>query len=145
MAFSAKQIRELAVKDVSIVGFDAEEPIVIKLKTLSLLGLVSSGKIPNLLLSTALTMFEGTDSKKKKDTPDDGTEMTDMGKLIDIICENSMVEPKFEEIADIITDAQKMEIFYYTQGGVKALESFRTEQKNHVALNNSAAAARKTK
>ena len=143
MAFTVEQIRAKAIKDIEIVGFDADEPIVLKLKTLSLLGLVSSGKIPNILLGTAMEMFEGKASKKSKEE-DSNDEMGNMSKLIDIICENAMVEPLYSEISDIITDPQKMEIFYYTQGGVKSLESFREQQANNVAINNSGAVKSKT-
>jgi len=143
MAFTVAQIRAKAIKDIEIVGFDADEPIVLKLKTLSLLGLVSSGKIPNILLGTAMEMFEGKASKKSKEE-DSNDEMGNMSKLIDIICENAMVEPLYSEISDIITDPQKMEIFYYTQGGVKSLESFREQQANNVAINNSGAVKSKT-
>lgn len=134
MALTAEQIRAMAIKDVEIIGFD-EEPIIVKLKTLSLLGLAGSGKIPNSLLGTAMIMFEGKSSNKKSE--DDKDNMSDMSKLIDVICMNALVEPSYEEIGDILTDDQKMEIFYYTQGGLKSLESFRKKQTVNVIVNDS--------
>lgn len=142
MAFSVEQIRALAIKDVEIIGFSPDEQITLKLKTLSLLGLVGCGKIPNTLLGTAMELFEGKSNKGKDN---ESSKMSEMAKIMGIICENSMVEPEYKEIEDILTDEQKMEIFYYTQGGIKALESFREKQKPVISLDNGTSIQSKTK
>lgn len=133
MALSAEEIRSRAIKDVEIMGLE-DDPIILKLKTLSLLGLVGKGKIPNTLMNTAMEMFQGKSSNK--DVADDGNNMVNISKLMEIICENCLVEPTYEEIGDILTDDQKMEIFYYSQGGVKSLESFRKKSRDNVVIDN---------
>ena len=121
MITTIEQIKNKAVKEVEIIGFEVGEFITLQLKGVSITNLIQSGKIPNQLLGVAIELFEG---KKKED---DGKEkdISESIKLIDIICDSAMVEPKFDEVKEYLTDAQKMEIFTFTQGGVKALNSFR--------------------
>ena len=50
--------------------------------------------------------------------------------LLDLVCEQSLVEPKFEEIKDVITDTQKMQIMTEAQGNVKAAIPSIPKQEN---------------
>lgn len=126
MVTTIQEIKDKALKEVEISGFEADETITIKLRNLSLMGLVAGGKIPNQLLGTATELFEG---KKASKEPDKAS-ISELAQMIDLICKNAMVEPTFEEAGEYLTDNQKMEIFYYTQGGVEALNSFRKVGKN---------------
>lgn len=135
MSISIEDFKSRAIKEVDITGFEAEEPITVKLRSLSLLSLVSLGKIPNALMATALQLFEGKVTQEKA-KEDDITKLSNLAKMVDIICEVAMEEPSFEEIGEYLTDSQKMEIFYYTQGGLKGLESFREQQKTLRSIGN---------
>lgn len=127
---SLEQIKNQACKEVQIQGFEKGEFITLRLKSMSLLGLVSSGKIPNQLMGTAVELFEGKQGSKKGKKEDNGAGMQRMAEIVDIICKNAMLEPTYEEAGEYLNDIQKLEIFYFTQGGINSLESFRKEQGN---------------
>ena len=102
-------------KTVELPPFEDGTKFVAKLRRLSLLGLCKSGKIPNPLLGAALEIYEG---RQKAD-------IKQYAEILDIICELVMVEPKYEDIKDILSDQQKYEISLYAQSGVSGLEFFR--------------------
>ena len=97
-----------------------------KLKRPSLLGMVKQGKIPNTLLVRANELFVQSGCLD----PEEENMMEEMFDVIDLIANETFVEPTYKEIKDAgieLTDEQLMFIFSYAQQGVKALESFRTE------------------
>lgn len=98
-----------------------------KIKRPSLLKMVKMGKIPNALMFRANELFvQNTGSFD----PSDDDMMAEIFDILEIMCEESFVEPKYKELLDNgieLTDDQKMFIFNYSQQGVRALESFRTE------------------
>lgn len=103
------------------------QPFVAKLRRPSLLALVKSGKIPNALLATANKLFaEGTVDN------DDPQALSSLFSVLDSLCEACFVEPSYAEIKAHnieLTDDQLMFIFNYTQRGVAALDSFRSQFK----------------
>jgi len=131
---SIEEFRNQSQPLVDIVGFEPGEYITIRLKRVSLMSLVKTGKIPNALLKKATELFTG--SKDKNGKPDEARVLENIGELdgineiIDTVCDAAMVEPRFDDVKEFLTDDQKTEIFQWTQGGIKALESFRTEQGN---------------
>ena len=50
----------------------------------------------------------------------DENKIKDIMEIIDLVCEQSLVEPTYEEIKDVITDTQKMQIMGEAQGNVNA-------------------------
>ena len=59
--------------------------------------------------------------------------MKEQKEILDIVASAAMVEPTYQDIKDIgleLTDLQLLEIYNYTQLGVKSLISFRTKQGN---------------
>lgn len=116
---------------VDIVGFEPGQYITVRLKRISLMALCKTGKIPNSLLQKSTELFTG--KGKQVDGAkviENISELDGINQIIDTVCEAAMVEPRFDDVKDYLTDEQKTEIFQWTQGGVKALESFRTEQGN---------------
>lgn len=104
-----------------------------KLRRPSMLKLAESGQIPNSLLHTANTLFNGTVDKK---LDDDDEFMKDMFGLIDVLASAVFIEPSWSEIKEAgiqLTDEQYMFIFNYTQQGVKAIESFREDEPTFTA------------
>lgn len=125
---TAEQFKEKAVSIIPIPGFDEGETFDIKVKKLSLVGLMSSGKIPNALMQVVKQAFEGikstaTDEEAEASIVD---KAGDIGKLLDIVCKEAMLEPLFEDVKDVMNDAQKLAIFEFTQGGVHRVQSFPT-------------------
>lgn len=122
---SAEQFRNRAVSIIPIPGFNEGETFEIKVKKLSIVGLMSSGKIPNSLMQVVKDAFEGIKSAGAEE--DESAIMDkagDIGKLLDIVCKEAMLEPQFDDIKDVMNDAQKLAVFQFTQGGVEEAKSF---------------------
>ena len=112
---------------VELPGWVADRPFVAKLTRPSLLALMQSGKIPNSLIGEANKLFSSGVSAVAKNV--DNTEMmTELLSLLEVICEDCFVEPKYSDIKKAgvrLTDEQLLAVFSYTQAGVKSLEKFR--------------------
>ena len=107
--------------------FSEGQPFVARVRRPSMLVLAKQGKIPNTLLTAAGELFSkgggGLD-------PDNENMLGDMYNIMDIIATAALIQPSMEEIKSVgleLSDDQMMAIFNYTQTGIKALESFRTE------------------
>lgn len=112
---------------VRLPDFAEGQPFVARLRRPSMLMLAKSGKIPNSLLSAAGELF--TQGGQGLDADNDNM-LKDVYDICEILCEASLLQPTFDEIKGVgieLSDEQLMAIFNYTQGGVKALESFRKE------------------
>lgn len=111
---------------VRLPDFAEGQPFVAKLKRPSILGMAKRGKIPNSLLVKTNELFVQSGSL---DT-EENSMMQEIYDVIDLIASETFVEPTYNEIKSTgieLTDEQMMFIFNYSQQGVKALESFRTE------------------
>ena len=59
--------------------------------------------------------------------------MKEQKEILDIVARAAMVEPTYQQIKDIgleLTDLQLLDIYNFTQLGVRSLISFRTKQGN---------------
>ncbi len=118
---SAKEFRERATRVIEIDGFSQGERIEVRIKPASILNLYVSGKLPNNLLSTVQDLFNIKDDNKNVNKVFDDPEMMKASlKLMDLVCEECLVEPKYSEISDLLTDNQKGQIMTEAQGNVKA-------------------------
>ena len=124
---SIEKLKKIAQgQEVELQGWD-EEPFVCVLKRPSLLGLVENGDIPNPLLHAAYILFNGSDN------PKDQVNLKEANDLYRIIAKAAMVSPTYEQLEEIgleLTDMQLLEIYRFTQLGVKSLISFRTKQED---------------
>lgn len=118
---SVREFRKKATRIIEIDGFEPGEKIAVRIKPASLLNLLMSGKLPNNLLGTVNDLFERTEKDKPMELfEQDENKIKDIMEIIDLVCEQSLVEPTFEEIKDVITDTQKMQIMAEAQGNVNA-------------------------
>jgi len=100
---------------VEIPSFGGEGTSKVKLRRPSLITLCKTGVIPNELVTTAQKIYEGEkhgDIKK-------------YGEVLHLVAEAALVEPKYEDVKDLLTDEQLTAIFNYTQTGVLGLMPFR--------------------
>lgn len=114
---------------VKLPSFTQDKDFYARLRRPSMLKLAQSGQIPNSLLQTANTLFNGTVDQKLDADPEF---MKDMFDLIDVLAEAVFVEPSWQAIKEAgiqLTDEQYMFIFNYTQQGVKAIEPFRENEE----------------
>lgn len=112
---------------VRLPDFGEGQPFYARLKRPSLLGMIRQGTIPNTLLVKANELFIQDGSGFDPDEQDGLKQMFD---VLDLIAEQTFVEPTYQELKDNeieLTDEQMMFIFNYTQKGVQDLESFRPE------------------
>lgn len=114
---------------VELPPFADGQPFVARMIRPSMLALVKSGKIPNSLLNQATSLFAngvGALNGSGKNS----TNVEELFKVIDVIVDAALLEPTLEGIRSVgmeLSDDQLMAIFSYTQRGIKALETFRTE------------------
>ena len=124
---SLEQLKQYANGNiVRLQDFAEGQPFYAKLKRPSILGMAKQGKIPNSLLVKTNELFVQSGSL---DT-EENSMMQEIYDVIDLIASETFVEPTYDEIKSTgiqLTDEQMMFIFNYSQQGVKALESFRTE------------------
>lgn len=125
MITSVEQIKQLAIQEVELPGFEVGTTITVRLKKLSITGLAANGKIPNSLMGVVLNLFDNTtplNKNAKVNTKNILDNLGDMSKLTDLICQQAMVEPKYEEVKNYLTDDQKAAIFEWTQRGANKVK-----------------------
>lgn len=105
--------------------FGEGQPFVARVRRPSMLALAKSGKIPNSLLSVANDLFAKGGSAIADANEDF---MSNMYDVCHVLCEAALIEPTLQQIEEAgleLSDKHVMEIFNYTQAGIKALEDFR--------------------
>lgn len=120
-----EQLKKMAQGEVvELPGWTQDEPFYARLSRPSLQKMVAKGEIPNELLGVATDLFY----QKKTDKKIDMKKLTSLQyKIVDV----AMLEPTLEDVEKAgieLTDLQMIEIFNYTQQGVRALSSFREKQ-----------------
>ena len=117
---SAEQFKNKATRVVEISGFEEGDKIEVRIKPVSLTAMMMRGRISNELKTEAFKLFDkGREGEATQ--PESAEEMSMMYELIDNVCEECLVEPKFADIKAFMTDAQKIEVFTASQGVVKNL------------------------
>lgn len=118
---------------VELPPFSEGVPFVARIKRPSMLAMVKTGRIPNSLLVEANNLFTSGPGGMMLKKSTDVNAMSELFDIIDVICEDSFVEPTYKQLQDAgitLTDDQMMFIFSYSQKGVKALESFRVDGRS---------------
>lgn len=104
---------------VELPPFDEGTPLTARLKRPSLLTLCKNGTIPNTLLATAQKIYEG---EKHGD-------IKSFSEILHAVAKSALVEPKYEEVSELLNDEQLTAIFNYTQTGILGLLPFRKLRK----------------
>lgn len=114
---------------VDLDGWDGDDVFTVKLQRVDILILASKCKIPNPLMSVVIELFKG--KSQQAETEEENLKM--FNEVAELFCEATMVEPTFAEVKEVIelTDVQKMAIYNFALGGVRALEPFRKKQENN--------------
>lgn len=108
---------------VELPPFAQDMPLFAKLKRPSLIMMVADGMVPNPLMATAESMF-------MNGINDSNVTMQEMRDVLVCMCKACMIEPTYQDIQEAgleLTDEQMIFIFNYSQIGVNALRSFRSE------------------
>jgi len=117
-------------KLVEIPGFAPGEVFRVRLRQPNLLTLVKLNRISNPLLAQIL------DAERRGVKPESGVtpeQIRMKAELDDVFCEAAMVEPTYQELKECgveLTQEQMNKIVSFAQGGVAALESFRSQPRH---------------
>ena len=126
-----------AIKQSEIVELPAFEDgtlFIVEIKKPNMMQLLTSGKIPNTLLTVATEMFNGKTGQVMGKASEDIKTLKELVGMMQVLAEASLVKPAYKDIkkANVqLTENQLMAILMYSQGGVKALENFRNQQANN--------------
>lgn len=135
-----EELKKQSTEIIDLQPFSGDKLIRVRVKRLSILGLCQSGEIPNQLLGVARKLFYQDKIEQ--------IDLKEYGKVIDIICKNTLVEPSIEQLKEIeleLTDEQKFELWAYSQRGVEGLKSFRKVAKGAIDNSNGKDVQTKTK
>lgn len=132
---SIDKLREMAQPIIDIPNFDGTGTIKVRVQKPKLMSLAAQGKIPNHLMRIAVTKLTGKKPTIEKE-PDELEKVKQTSEMIELYCFACLVEPRYEDFKDIMTDDQKFEIFNWGIGEVSALDSFRTDKGNGSSNNN---------
>ena len=129
---SLEQLQSIKQSEIiELPPFEDGTPLNVEVKKPNMMQLITSGKIPNTLLSVAMEMFNGKTGQKMEKAADNISDLKDLVGMMNIIAEASLVRPTYKEIKSLgidLTDNQLMGLLMYSQGGIKALENFRNQQ-----------------
>lgn len=126
---SIEELKKVAFGEVvELPSFVQGVPFYARLKRPSMLAMTKSGRIPNELLVEANKLFVNGTASVATQNQLDSDMMKSLFDVLDIICEDSFVEPSYNELKANgikLTDEQQLFVFAYVQRGVDALKSFR--------------------
>lgn len=129
--------------EIQIPSFDGLDDIAIKVKRPQLMSMMAQGKIPNHLLGIATQATLG--NQPKKGDKNDLEQAKDLAQWIEFYCTICMVEPKYEEVRDNITDDQALAVYAWAIAPISHLRTFRDKEKNDTNNRDGKVLQKKTK
>lgn len=123
---SIEELRERATQIIEIPDFEGEGTINVRVQKPQLMKLAGQGKIPNHLMTVAVSMINEEPVKNAKKM-NDKDKMRIAKETMELICLACLVEPTYEEFIDIMTDDQKGMVFAWGTNQVSELDNFRND------------------
>lgn len=128
---TVNEFKNKATRVIQITGFEPNEVIEVRVRAANMVGLIASGKLPNALISTINDLFKGqTADEMEEQVMADPQAMAMVLELMDKVCEQCLIEPKYEEVKDYLTDQQKTDIMNAMTFGVQQAIPSVSEQKD---------------
>lgn len=121
---SAAEFKNKATKLINIPGFEPGEEIQILIKPATLLSMIVGGKLPNELLTAVSELFQGpqlSEEEMGKKLLNDRKSMEAFNQMLEQVCAEVMLEPKYIEIKEFMTDKQRQSVFTQATGNVNQL------------------------
>lgn len=117
---SAEAFKNKATRIVEIPGFEEGEVIAVQVRSASILSMLVNGKLPNELMATVQSLFDGTkaEAEVSSDILKDAEALQGITTMMSKVCEEVLVSPTYEDIKEYLTDEQKQAIFNATVGNV---------------------------
>ena len=118
---TAESFMKKATRVIEIPGFEPGELFSVRVKNVGVLSMIIGGKLPNSLLAMATQLFPDTQSSEslQKSTDkllNDPEALKAMSQMMRAIAKEALIEPKYEDIAEGITDEQIQSIFTQVVG-----------------------------
>lgn len=131
---SLEELKQIAEGEVlEFPGFTDDKPFVARIRRYSLMGLATSGKIPNPLIVHAQRIFDNADKLMKGEKELTAKERNEITALEAVLLHESLVEPTYQQIIDIgleLSPIQKALIIEASQGDTSRLNHFRNITAN---------------
>ena len=124
---SMDQLRELSRFIIPIPDFEGKGTLNVRVQKPRLLAMAAQGEIPNHLLGIATQMVAGKKQVKAK-KEDEGALIKEAAAMTELYCQACLVEPKYEEFKEIMTDEQSDVSFRWAMGMVENLDGFRKDK-----------------
>lgn len=132
---SLEQLKNIKLNDVvELPSFDDGTPFIAELKKPNMMMLMANGSIPNNLLNIAMDIFKDNKTKEVVDKAlNNAKDFQVLTNLLVVLAEACLVKPSYKQLKDLgieLNENQLSAILTYSQGGLKALETFRIKQTN---------------
>ena len=113
---SAESFMKKATRVIDIPGFEPGEVFSVRVKNVGVLSMIIGGKLPNSLLLMATELFPDTNSSDSLQQStnkllDDPETLKTMSQMMRAVAKEALVEPRYEDISEGITDEQIQSIF----------------------------------
>lgn len=90
--------------------------------------ILEQGELPNHLMAMAVELVNK--GQITREAEDAASTVKALRELMDIYCYACMVEPKFEDVKEYMTDDQKAMVFNWGIGEVSSTSRFHTDQED---------------
>lgn len=127
---TAEYFKENAYRTVIVPGFNKGEELEFKLRNISLVSLMTTGKITNTLMGSAVSLFNGKNKNVDLEKMS-GEQLSDLIKLMKTFCREVMVEPSYDDVGEYLTDEMIFAIFGSSTKEVADVSSFREEPSDN--------------
>lgn len=120
---SAESFMKKATRVIEIPGFEPGEVFAVRVKNVGVFSMIIGGKLPNTLLKMATQLFPDTNSSDSLQQStdkllDDPEALKAMSQMMRAVAKEALIEPKYEDIVEGITDEQIQSIFTQVVGTV---------------------------
>ena len=108
---TAESFMKKATRVIEIPGFEPGEVFAVRVKNVGVFSMIIGGKLPNTLLKMATQLFPDTNSSDSLQQStdkllDDPEALKAMSQMMRAVAKEALIEPKYEDIVEGITDEQ---------------------------------------
>lgn len=121
---TAEEFMSKATRIINIPGFADDEIFSVKIKNVSVVSMLTNGILPNSLLQVVKDLFseQGTSiedlgEEEAIELLKDTEKIKELTRMMKEVAREALIEPKYEDIAEGLTDAQIQSIYNQASGG----------------------------
>lgn len=121
---TAEEFMSKVTRIINIPGFADDEIFSVKIKNVSVVSMLTNGKLPNSLLQVVKDLFseQGTSiedlgEEEAIELLKDTEKIKELTRMMKEVAREALIEPKYEDIAEGLTDAQIQSIYNQASGG----------------------------